>query len=79
MIGYKNQLEIQLKHKEQELKKLYKMRSETNLKENFWNLQSGINSLEVDVATIKSRIENLYKKDVVLPDHHNSQEINKYR
>lgn len=65
---YLTELREKLQNKQNELNKLYEDRKAlATCKESFWNLQHAINSLQVDIHTIKSRIEN-YGKDAFLSD-----------
>lgn len=64
---YRKELNAKLKKKQIELNQLYEDRKKlATCKETFWNVQHAINSLQVDIETIKSRISN-YGKDVCLP------------
>ena len=66
--SYRKELNTKLKKKQEELNKLYEERkSLETCKETFWNVQHAINSLQVDIETIKSRLAN-YGKDVYLPN-----------
>jgi len=66
--SYRKELNSKLKMKQEELNKLYEERkSLETCKETFWNVQHAINSLQVDIETIKSRLAN-YGKDVYLPN-----------
>ena len=66
--SYRKALNINLKKKQEELNKLYEDRkSLETCEETFWHVQHAINSLQIDIQTIKSRIEN-YGKDVNLPN-----------
>jgi hypothetical protein len=65
---YRKELNANLKKKQIELNKLYEDRKNlATCKETFWHVQHAINSLQVDIETIKSRLKN-YGKDVCLPN-----------
>lgn len=76
---YVQQLEKQKKAKQKELDALMKSRNDQTYRENFYNVESGINSLSVDIATLQSRIDNYNKKGINLPDNDNVITINKYK
>lgn len=66
--SYRKELNTKLRKKQEELNKLYEERKNLETcKETFWNVQHAINSLQVDIETIKSRLAN-YGKDVYLPN-----------
>lgn len=76
--NYIQELKNKLEAKKKQLEELYKKRElYAHNKENFWNVQSGINSTATDIEIIKSRIAN-YGKDVYLPDHSNVNTINNH-
>ncbi len=66
--NYMKELKARLSKKQKELSELYKERSHLETcHESFWNVEAGIHSLQTDIKTIKSRIEN-YGKGVILPN-----------
>lgn len=78
-MSYVTQLEKEKKAKEKELQKLIESRHDQTYRENFYHVESGINSMTVDIATLQSRIDNYGKKGINLPDHDNVITINKYK
>lgn len=78
-MNYLQDLERELKRKQRLLEDLKLDRNDQHYKENFYHIESGINSVSVDIKTLESRIANYGKKGISLPDHENVNTINKYK
>jgi hypothetical protein len=68
-INYRKELELRLKNKKRQLSLLLEERQEAiSTGRDWWEVQSLINSVSVDIDTIKGRIDNIGKTGTTMLD-----------